>query len=311
MSDEASTDGSKPNTFAHTVLPRVFGVFGDPVAHSRSPAMQGAAFEDLGLPHRYFAFHVAPSELAVAIAGAAALRFGGVNLTVPHKAAACAIVDELTARAERIGAVNTLIFEGDDIAAGGPGRIVGENTDAAGFSFGLAMLGEGPCHHAVVLGGGGASRAIVDALVFDHGAEVSWISRTPDELPDLPHVQRVSWSRIDGLREVDVLVNATTVGMRGGAESFPAELPWYAMHDATRIVDVVIADGDTALVTRARQEGLRVQDGRPMLLGQGALALSAWLGVELPNSTLQAMAKALGLPEGPILFKGPTGMSYM
>jgi shikimate dehydrogenase len=222
-----------------------------------------------------------------------------VNLTVPHKTAALSYVDELTARAERIGAINTLIIEADDLATE-TRRVVGDNTDAPGFSLGLAGLGEGPCHHAVVLGGGGAARAIVDALVFEHGAEVSWISRAPERLPDLPHVQRVAWARLGECREIDVLVNATTVGMPGSLGELPAPLPWFAMHDATRVVDIVIAEQDTPLVQRARAEGLRAQDGRPMLVWQGALALSGWLGVELPDSAVQAMAAAIGANLGEI-----------
>ena len=277
------------------LAPRVFGVFGDPIAHSRSPTMQGAAFATLQLPHRYFAFHVSAQALGAAIAGARALRFGGVNLTVPHKSAALAHVDALTPRAERIGAVNTLCFVTDREGSEEALRVVGDNTDAPGFVFGLAMLGDGPARHAVVLGGGGAARAIVDALVHDLGAEVSWVSRSPEALPDLPHVQRLAWTRLAHVRDVDVLVNATTVGMSGGAADFPSPVPWHAMSDATRVVDVVVGDRSTALIDRARDEGLRAQDGRPMLLGQGALALAAWLELDLPAQVLWAMAESLGL----------------
>ncbi|MCA9711823.1 MAG: shikimate dehydrogenase (NADP+), partial [Myxococcales bacterium] len=147
-----------------TGLPRVFGVLGDPVAHSRSPAMHGAAFAALGLPHCYFAFHVRPPQLAAALAGARALGLGGLNLTVPHKQAACALVDALDPAAARIGAVNTVCMEGS--------RLVGLDTDGEGFLAGLAELPGGEPSSAVVLGSGGAARAVVDALAHAARAEV-------------------------------------------------------------------------------------------------------------------------------------------
>ena len=113
-------------------LPRCFGVFGQPIAHSRSPVMHGAAFEALGLPHRYLPFAVAPAGLPEAVRGAAALGFGGGNLTVPHKQAALALCDELSPAAARIGAVNTLRFVPDGEQSSGV-AIHGHNTDARGF----------------------------------------------------------------------------------------------------------------------------------------------------------------------------------
>jgi shikimate dehydrogenase len=139
------------------ILPRCFGVLGDPVAHSRSPAMHSAAFASLGLPHRYLGFHVAPDRLLAAIAGARALGFGGLNLTVPHKQAALAAVDRLGDAARRIGAVNTVSFV--------DGAVVGDNTDAPGFVAAARELDAAPVDEAVVLGAGGAALAVVDAIV--------------------------------------------------------------------------------------------------------------------------------------------------
>ena len=147
-------------------LPRCFGVYGQPIAHSRSPLMHGAAFEALGLPHRYLPFAVAPANLTEAVRGAAALGFGGVNLTVPHKQAALALCDELSPAAARIGAVNTLRFvpsdPNDEERARGV-AVHGHNTDARGLAMALERdLGSGltgqlrNCH---VLGSGGSARA--------------------------------------------------------------------------------------------------------------------------------------------------------
>ena len=132
-----------------SALPRCFGVLGDPVAHSRSPRMHEAAFAVLGLPHRYLPFSVPPSRLGQALRGAAALGFGGLNLTVPHKVAAVAEMDRLGPAAQRTGSVNTVVFE--------DGAMSGHSTDGAGFMLGLRELGCTPSS-AVVLGGGGAAR---------------------------------------------------------------------------------------------------------------------------------------------------------
>ena len=262
-----------------------FGVRGDPVAHSRSPAMHGAAFAALGLAHRYFAFHVAPMDLPAALAGARALGLGGLNLTVPHKQAAVALMDELAPAAARIGAVNTVCIAG--------GRLVGHNTDGAGFLAGLRELpGAGPTQ-AVVLGGGGAARAVVDALVHEARAEVAWVSRNPAALPPGPW-QPLGWDALpERLPAADLLVDATTVGMKGGPSAFPVPVPVERLPAGARVVDLVYPAASDGLVAAAAARGLAVQDGLPMLLWQGVRALEEWLAMSLAPEVVQAMRSAI------------------
>ncbi|MEM7152943.1 MAG: shikimate dehydrogenase [Myxococcota bacterium] len=265
---------------------RAFGVLGDPVGHSRSPAMHCAAFDVLGLPHRYFAFHVRPEGLPAALAGARALGLGGLNLTVPHKQAAVPLMDELSPEAERIGAVNTVGFDGD--------RMIGHNTDGRGFLAGLEELPGGTPRRAVVLGSGGASRAVVDALLHRAGADLCWVTRRPEALPAGPH-RGVGWDAIDeALRGADLLVNATTVGMKGGPTDFPAALPLSKLESGARVADLVYPRPSGGLLDAAAEAGLPHQDGLPMLLWQGVRALEEWLAMTLPREVVDAMRAAIG-----------------
>lgn len=274
----------------------VFGVLGDPVAHSLSPVMHAAAFAVLGLPHRYYAFHVVPAALPAALAGARALGLGGLNLTVPHKHAAVALCDELGPEAARIGAVNTVCIEGH--------RLVGRNTDGAGFLAGLRELPGGEPRSAVVLGGGGAARAVVDALAHEARAEVAWVSRAPAELPQGPWQPLGYDALADRLAAADLLVNATTVGMHGGPASFPLPVPVERLPAGARVVDLVYTSGSglgsswpapaESLVARAAARGLPAQDGLPMLLWQGVRALEEWLAMSLSPAVVAAMRTAIG-----------------
>ncbi len=265
---------------------RAFGLLGDPVVHSRSPAMHQAAFAVLGLPHRYFAFHVSPAGLPDALAGARALGLGGLNLTVPHKRAACALVDSLDPAAERMGAVNTVVIDG--------GHLRGLNTDGLGFLAGLDELPGAPPTQAVVLGSGGAARAVVDALHHERGAQIRWVSRRPEQLPSGPW-RAVAYEDLPAqLDSAQLLVNATTVGMHGGPTRFPVPVPVEQLAVGARVVDLVYPQPAEGLVTRARAHGLAAQDGLPMLLWQGVRALEHWLAMSLSSSVVDAMRSAIG-----------------
>jgi shikimate dehydrogenase len=239
--------------------------------------MHNAAFAVLGLPHCYWAFHVRPDGLRAALQGALALDFGGLNLTVPHKQAAIPHLDRLTGPAERIGAVNTVLFE--------HGGMTGDNTDGLGFLAALseidvATFGEKRAPgRSVVLGSGGAARAVVDALAHEPlDAEVRWVSRAPAGLAAPTGVTCLDYEALasEPIR-ADLLVNATTVGMHGGPTSFPAKLDLETLGDGARVVDLVYPRPRGGLLDRAEQSGFFVQDGLPTLLWQGVYALARWL----------------------------------
>ncbi len=257
--------------------------------------MQQAAFDSLGLPHRYMAFHVCAESLANAIAGAKALGFGGLNLTVPHKQSGLMLMDELSPEAEAIGAVNTVVFRGD--------AIVGHNTDGIGFVEAMKELGRAVPVRAVVLGAGGAARAVVDGLAraFAH-VDVHWITRSPDRLRGDPLVVRYAGrvrvgsytSLADAFSQSDLLVNTTSVGMSGGAAAFPVEIPLDRMSSNTAMIDLVYPRVSGGLLDRAGALGYAHQDGLPTLYWQGVHALELWLGGVVPEHARHAMRAALG-----------------
>jgi len=267
---------------------RCYAVLGYPISHSRSPAMHNAAFVELGLPHRYHAFSVAPDALREALRGAAALGLGGLNLTVPHKQAALSCMDVLSPEVERIGALNTVVIE--------HGKLTGHSTDGEGFLAGLAELGCAWPTRALVLGGGGASRSVVDALV--HAAKpvhVDWVARDPSELPAWSGVTPRDYADVDGLLpEVQLLVNGTTVGMASGPEMFPVPIPLTRLPAGAGVVDMVYAAKPTRLLASAAEAGLAHQNGLSMLLWQGVFAQERWRGEPLPRNAIAAMRSALG-----------------
>lgn len=273
---------------------KCLGVLGDPIEHSRSPAMHNAALQLLGLPHRYHAFRVRPNGLQAALLGARAMGFLGVNLTVPHKQAALRHVDARAPEAERIGAINTVRFT--DFG------LVGHNTDGVGFLRGLAEVCPSAVRKAVVLGGGGAARAVVDALRHEPSPpEIAWVSRDPGALPSWG-AKPCAWAELD-LRDADLLVDATTVGMPGGPPSFPVGLPLTELASGACVIDLAYSSRRAAaeggprapegLLEHAAAVGHRVQDGLPMLLWQGVAALELWLDRPLPPEAVAVMRAAL------------------
>jgi shikimate dehydrogenase len=277
------------------LIPRCFAVLGDPIAHSRSPILHAAAFAALGLPHRYLAFEVPASQLAAAVHGAAALGFGGLNLTVPHKQAALGLCDRLSDSAARIGAVNTLRFAANPETAAV--EICGHNTDARGFLDALAELSLIELRHATVLGAGGASLAVVDALLGAHPQlELTWVSRAPEHIPVPPaaaaRVRPIAWSRL-GRPRGELLINTTTVGLAGGPEGFPIALELDALEPRAAVIDIVYPRPANGLLDRAALAGFVVQDGLPMLLWQAVRALELWLEAPMPEHVVAAMRRAL------------------
>ena len=270
-----------------SVLPRCYGVLGHPIGHSLSPVMHQAAFDVLGEPHRYLAFDVAPERLGEALSGAAALGLGGLNLTVPHKRPALDLMDRVAPEVERVGALNTVVFESD--------ALVGHGTDGIGFLRGLAELGPIEPRKAVLLGGGGAARFIADALTrTDPPFALTWISRRAQTLPSWAGATTGSWSDLpEALAGASLLVNATTVGMRGGPTDFPVQVPLERLAPNAAVVDIVYPRPPGGLLDAAQAQGARVQDGRAMLLWQGVAAQELWRGQGLPARAVEAMRLAL------------------
>lgn len=268
-------------------LPRLYALLGDPVHHSRSPALHQAAFTALGLPHRYFALRVPPERLGAALVGARALGLAGLNLTIPHKQAALPHLDDLSPSAARIGAVNTVILRDD--------RLYGDNTDSPGFAAALGQLRARTPSAAIVLGAGGAARAVVDALLHQVGVDqIRWVSRAGLPPPHDPRIRALTYPQLAaGPLAADLLVHCTSVGMAGGPAELPIPLDLTTMPAGAAVLDLVYPRPSGGLLDRAEARGLAVQDGLETLLWQAVYAQERWQGRPLPAPVIEAMRAAL------------------
>jgi len=269
---------------------KVAGIMGWPVSHSKSPSLHGFWLREHGIDGTYIPMPVKPENLKTALRALPALGFAGVNLTVPHKEEALRIVDDVSPAAQRIGAVNTIVVRDN-------GHLTADNTDVTGFIANLrqnaaAWDAKMP---AVVLGAGGAARAICVGLIDAGCPEIRLVNRTPEKTKALAkviggNIQGAAWERRhDVLAGAGLLVNTTTLGMEGqpALELDLAALPAYAV-----VNDIVYAPLETPLLAQARQRGLAVVDGLGMLLHQAAPAFAAWFGV-MPHVTPALRAHVL------------------
>jgi shikimate dehydrogenase len=265
-------------------MTRRLAVLGHPVGHSRSPAMHAAALAELGLGEdwTYEAIDVDPGGLERRVRAMEGEGFVGANVTVPHKGAALALADELSETAREIGAANTLSFEG--------GAIRAANTDAEGLLDALPHPAAGL--RALVLGAGGAGRAVVWALVRE-GAEVEVWNRT--ELRARHLCEELGGLPVQSPRQQDygLIVNSTAIGL-GGEEPF-AELPLTAaaFGPEQTVIDLVYGGEETALLAAARAAGATVVDGIEVLVRQGARSLRIWTGLEPPLDVMRTAARRL------------------
>ncbi len=262
-------------------MPRL-AVLGYPVGHSRSPAMHSAALAELGLGEEwsYEAIEVAPDAFEARVRAMSGEGFAGANVTVPHKGAALSLADELSETAREIGAANTLVFEDAEVRA--------ENTDAEGFL--RALPGSPDGKRALVLGAGGAARAIVWALLRE-GAEVEVWNRT--KLRSQHLCEELGGETVDAPDQAAyaLIVNTTAVGL--GGEDLFAELPLIAeaFAPSQTVVDMVYGGEPTALLRAADAAGATTVDGIEILVQQGALSLETWTGRPAPLDTMRAAAR--------------------
>ena len=258
---------------------RLAGVIGWPIAHSRSPRLHGYWLERYGIDGAYLPFAVRPERLAAALAGLPALGLRGINVTLPHKEAALGRCARVTEAARRIGAVNTIVVTED-------GQLEGSNTDAFGFLAHLAASLPGfrpEAGPAVLLGAGGAARAIAVALLDAGVPELRLVNRTRERAEALsavlgPRARLVDWGgRARALEGATLLVNSTTLGMTGQ----PAlDLDLTALPRAAVVYDIVYVPLETPLLAAARARGHPVVDGLGMLLHQARPGFAAWFGRE-------------------------------
>jgi shikimate dehydrogenase len=252
-------------------LTRLAGVLGHPVAHSRSPAMHNAAFKELGLDWHYVKLPVPPELFEETVRALPGSGYGGANVTIPHKLGALAVADTVTPAARAIGASNSLTFD-EGIEA--------DNTDAPGF---LAALDEPVAGRtALVLGAGGAARAVVYALVDAGAASVAVWNRTPERAQQL--AEQFGAEPVAKPLSAEIVVNATSVGLHEGT------LPLDALDAPATAVELVYG-ADTPFTAWALAKGARIVDGLEILVRQGALSFTRWTGQEAPLDIMRRAAK--------------------
>jgi shikimate dehydrogenase len=258
---------------------RIAGVMGWPVAHSRSPRLHGYWLRTYRIDGAYIPLPVRPEQFTAALRALPMLGFAGVNVTVPHKEAALNAVDRSDSAARRIGAVNTIVLAPD-------GTLDGRNSDGFGFIENLRAgvpswsAAAGP---AVILGAGGAARAIAVALQDGGAPEIRIVNRTTERAErlskDIGGPFRVhGWGeRASALGDAALLVNTTTLGMTGQP---PLELALDRLPTAAVVNDIVYSPLETPLLAVAKARGNRVVDGLGMLLHQARPGFAAWFGIE-------------------------------
>lgn len=276
---------------------KLAGVIGWPIKHSRSPRLHGYWLQRYGIDGAYVPLELAPERLETAIRGLQAVGFRGVNLTLPHKELVLELVDEISEPARRIGAVNTVVF-GED------GEIRGDNTD--GFGFMANLQGHAPDWRAkggpaVLLGAGGAARAVAVALLDAGAPAIRLLNRTAERAEQLADalsaiasdrsIDVIDWNgRSEALANAHLLVNTTSLGM-SGQPSLDIRLD--DLPETAVVSDIVYTPFETSLLAEARRRGNRVVDGLGMLLHQGRPGFRAWFGVD-PDVTAELRAVVLG-----------------
>ncbi|MEQ8719267.1 MAG: shikimate dehydrogenase [Acidimicrobiales bacterium] len=268
----------------HTQLAAVIG---HPVRHSLSPAIHNAGFASCGLDWVYLAFDVAPGGAPGALDAMRSLGIVGLSVTMPHKDAVAAAVDETTPAAANLGAVNCVINR--------DGHLTGDNTDGDGFIAGLEadLALDVAGMSCVIVGAGGAARAVIDALVRNGAASVGVVNRTPDKAETAASLAG-GRGRVAGPDEIgtaDLVVNATSVGMAGTAGEGVTPFDTSLLRSGQVVVDLVYEPSVTPLMAAAQRAGCRVGGGLAMLVGQAAVAFTAWTGVDAPVSDMTAAAK--------------------
>ncbi|MFH1424328.1 MAG: shikimate dehydrogenase [archaeon] len=272
-------------------------VIGDPVEHSLSPAMHNAALRELGLEHTYEKIRVKPEELKKFIERIRSGEISGASITIPHKQSILPLMDGLSKEAELIGAVNTVQRKEN--------KLVGHNTDGIGCVNALEEAGvEVSGKSALILGAGGAARAIAFTLALSGAEALEIANRTPEKAEALARdvneetgleVAAGDLSNLGSkIRNVDILINTTSVGMKGTQED-KTLVKAVDMHPGLVVNDIVYTPRKTLLLKEAGKAGCKIVEGRGMLVHQGAEQFRIFTGKDAPVEVMrEALNEALG-----------------
>jgi shikimate dehydrogenase len=263
---------------------RLAGVIGAPIRHSLSPAIFNAAFAACGLDWIYLAFEVEPGDAGRALDAMRALDIGGLSVTMPHKDAVAQLVDQCTPEAAALRAVNCVVATADGL--------LGENTDGPGFLDALRAEADVDVNgrRAVVIGAGGAARAIVLAMARAGATEVAVVNRTAARAEAAAALAGPAGhvADIEAIRGADLVVNATSVGMGDGMLPFDPSL----LASGQVVADVVYHPSPSPLVAAARERGITAIDGLGMLVHQAGHAFRLWTALDAPIAAMREAALA-------------------
>lgn len=273
----------------------VYGIFGWPISHTASPAMHNTAFRHLGLDAVYVPFHVPPGDIKRAVKSIIPLGISGVNITVPYKEVAFKLVDEVSRESRLIGAVNTIVVQGD--------KLIGHNTDGKGFIHAireeLSFTPRGK--KVVVIGAGGSARAVTFQLVIEGVSSLTVVNRTLSRAKLLCQRLKKGFTHchieallprderlFDLIDEANLLVNATSCGMK---KNDPLLINPSSLHPRLLVYDLIYNLSETKLLKEARRKNLRCANGLSMLIHQGALSFELWTGRKAPIKIMRQSLK--------------------
>ncbi|MEK3919717.1 shikimate dehydrogenase [Paenibacillus sp. FSL K6-2393] len=279
---------SEQNKF-NSSLPVLLGVMGDPIAHSKSPAMHNAALQVAEVNGMYMPLHVHPDQLEAAVRGIVALGYRGVNVTIPHKEQVMQYLDVIDESARLIGAVNTIVNEG--------GTLTGYNTDGIGYVRSLKeeAVPELAGKRIAVLGAGGAARGVIYALALEKPERIHILNRTADRAIALASDLRghglgeISGSGMEDaatvLATADIVINTTAAGMHPHVDDVPVDPAM--IREGSAVSDLIYNPLETRLLRESRMRGCTVHGGLGMFVYQGAVAFEHWLGIPAPVETMR------------------------
>lgn len=276
----------------------LIGVFGHPVAENPTVVMHEAAFRALNLNWRYLTIEVLPEDLENAMKGLRAFNMLGINLTIPHKVEVLKYLDEVSQAAGLMGAVNTVVRIGD--------KLFGENTDGKGFMRSLELDAkiDAKGKKVVVLGAGGAARAITVELALAGAEHITIVNRSKSRgqiLTDLLNSKTSTkadfqlWNEPYSVpSDIDILINATSIGLFPNVNDKP-EIDYQSISPNMIVCDVIISPM-TPFLAEARKQGAQILDGLGMLVYQGAIGFKIWTGMDAPIAVMhKALSKAFGI----------------
>ncbi|MED4016454.1 MULTISPECIES: shikimate dehydrogenase [Sutcliffiella] len=256
-------------------MSNLYGVIGCPIAHSLSPLIHNDALAQHHIKGYYDAFHVEVENLEDAVKGFRALGVRGFNITIPHKVGMLSLVDEIDEGAQKIGAINTVVNDN--------GTFIGYNTDGVGFVNGLKNVTQLDDKKILVIGAGGASRAIVYSLLLEKTAKVDIVNRSTKKAVDLLEEYEAfksdvfSFDTINNIEDYDIIVNTTSVGMHPHVNEMPISLD--GLKKGAIVSDIIYNPLQTTLLSKASEIGAITQNGVPMFVNQGAVAFQLWTGI--------------------------------